>query len=103
MLEKALIIHGLLPPNDVPARALNSIKGIFDVPQFEARERLVTLEVSRDCRGSSTYVVNVVPKLTATPGQIVSLGPPLGNANNEIYRGLLELSTAEIQRCERQA
>jgi succinyl-CoA---D-citramalate CoA-transferase len=43
-------------------------------------------------------VPNVVPKLAATPGQIVSLGPPLGNANDEIYRGLLGLSTAEIQR-----
>jgi formyl-CoA transferase len=36
--------------------------------------------------------------LTATPGRIVSLGPPLGNANDEMYRGLLGLSAAEIQR-----
>jgi formyl-CoA transferase len=39
-----------------------------------------------------------VPKLTTTPGQIVSLGPPLGNANNEIYRGLLGLSSEDIER-----
>ena len=80
---------------DVPAGPLNSIEDIFDDPQFEARENLVTLEVPEI---GPVVVPNVVPKLTATPGRIVSLGPPLGNANDEIYRGLLGLSTAEIQR-----
>ena len=80
---------------DVPAGPLNSIEDIFDDPQFEERENLVTLEVPEI---GPVVVPNVVPKLTATPGRIVSLGPPLGNANDEIYRGLLGLSTAEIQR-----
>jgi crotonobetainyl-CoA:carnitine CoA-transferase CaiB-like acyl-CoA transferase len=80
---------------DVPAGPLNSIEDIFDDPQFEARENLVTLEVPEI---GPVVVPNVLPKLTATPGEIVSLGPPLGNANDEIYRGLLGLSTAEIQR-----
>ena len=44
-------------------------------------------------------VPNVVPKLAATPGQIVSLGPPLGNANNEIYRGLLGLVVRTSSGC----
>ena len=65
---------------DVPAGPLNSIEDIFDDPQFEARENLVTLDVPEI---GPVVVPNVVPKLTATPGQIVSLGPPLGNANDE--------------------
>jgi succinyl-CoA:(S)-malate CoA-transferase subunit A len=80
---------------DVPAGPLNSIEDIFDDPQFEARENLMTLEVPEI---GPVVVPNVVPKLAATPGRIVSLGPPLGNANDEIYRGLLGLSTAEIKR-----
>jgi crotonobetainyl-CoA:carnitine CoA-transferase CaiB-like acyl-CoA transferase len=80
---------------DVPAGPLNTIEDIFDDPQFEAREDLVTLDVPEI---GPVVVPNVVPKLTATPGQIFSLGPALGNANDEIYRGLLGLSTAEIQR-----
>ena len=80
---------------DVPAGPLNSIEDIFDDPQFEARQNLVTLEVPEI---GPVVVPNVVPKLTATPGQIVSLGPPLGNANNEIYRGLLGLSSEDIER-----
>jgi crotonobetainyl-CoA:carnitine CoA-transferase CaiB-like acyl-CoA transferase len=74
---------------------LNSIEDIFDDPQFEARQNLVTLEVPEI---GPVVVPNVVPKLTATPGQIVSLGPPLGNANNEIYCGLLGLSSEDIER-----
>ena len=80
---------------DVPAGPLNTIEDIFDDPQFEAREDLVTLDVPEI---GPVVVPNVVPKLTATPGEIFSLGPALGNANDEIDRGLLGLSTAEIQR-----
>jgi hypothetical protein len=74
---------------DVPAGPLNSIEDIFDDPKFEARENLMTLEVPEI---GPVVVPNVAPKLAATPGQIVSLGPPLGNANDEIYRELLGLS-----------
>jgi crotonobetainyl-CoA:carnitine CoA-transferase CaiB-like acyl-CoA transferase len=36
--------------------------------------------------------------MSATPGGIDSLGPPLGNANDEVYRGLLGLNEPEIAR-----
>jgi len=43
-------------------------------------------------------VPGVVPTLSATPGRITNLGPPLGNATYEIMRELLELSADEIKR-----
>jgi crotonobetainyl-CoA:carnitine CoA-transferase CaiB-like acyl-CoA transferase len=80
---------------DVPVGPLNSIEDIFDDPQFVARENLVTLDVPEI---GPVVVPNVIPKLTATPGKILSLGPSLGNANDEIYRGLLGLGAAEMER-----
>lgn len=80
--------------HDVPAGPLNSIEEIFDDPQFAARENLITLDVPEI---GPVVVPNVIPKLTATPGRIAFLGPPLGNANDEIYRGLLGLSVAELE------
>jgi succinyl-CoA--D-citramalate CoA-transferase len=37
-----------------------------------------------------------VPRLSATPGSIDSLGPALGAHNREIYGDLLGMSEAEI-------
>ncbi|MFN7133986.1 MAG: hypothetical protein ACK4N5_18055, partial [Myxococcales bacterium] len=38
----------------------------------------------------------VAPRLSATPGAVRWAGPPLGAHNDEIYRGLLGLSDAEL-------
>jgi formyl-CoA transferase len=38
---------------------------------------------------------NVVPRLSATPGTVRSLGPELGQDNQEIYTGLLKLTTEQ--------
>jgi len=41
-------------------------------------------------------VPGVVPRLSGTPGQIRWLGEGLGAQNEEIFRGLLKLSSKEI-------
>ncbi|MGE3915086.1 MAG: hypothetical protein AB7F78_05245 [Hyphomicrobiaceae bacterium] len=40
----------------------------------------------------------VVPRLEGTPGRIAHAGPPIGSHNDEIYRGLLGKSDAELAR-----
>lgn len=49
-----------------------------------------------DSRGGAIAVPDVVPRLSETPGQIRWLGEGLGAQNEEIFRDLLELTSAEI-------
>ena len=44
----------------------------------------------------------VVPTLSATPGRIANLGPPLGNATYEVMRELLGLTADEIDQLRQQ-
>lgn len=78
---------------DVPAGPLNSIADIITDPQVQARGNLIA--VADDAIGGCV-VPNVIPRLSATPGRIDTLGPALGSGNERVYRELLGLSAAEI-------
>ena len=82
---------------EVPAGPLNGIDDIFADPQFRARDDLVAVQ---DPELGAVVVPGVIPKLSATPGRITSLGPPLGAGNEAVYRGLLGLDEAELRRLE---
>lgn len=78
---------------EVPCGPINSIADIFNDPQFRARGNLVPM----DTPGVGEVVVpGVIPRLSKTPGRIDTLGPPLGNANDEVYRGILGLGDADM-------
>ena len=77
-----------------PASLLYSIADIFDDPQYAARENIRTL----DSRVGAVAVPGVVPKLSATPGEIKWLGEGLGAHNTEILGGLLGLSGDELEK-----
>ena len=47
-------------------------------------------------RAGQIAVPDVVPRLFATPGEIRWLGAGLGAQNEEIFKGLLDLSSEEI-------
>lgn len=78
---------------EVPIGPLNSIADIFDDPQFRARGNLLRVQ---DSRVGEVVVPNVVPRLSATPGRFGSLGPDLGQHNDEIYRDWLAFSDEEL-------
>jgi succinyl-CoA:(S)-malate CoA-transferase subunit A len=80
---------------EVPIGKLNSIADIFEDEHFQARGNLARIEEE----GVGEVIVpGVVPTLSATPGRITGLGPPLGNATYEIMRELLGISAEEIKR-----
>ncbi len=78
---------------EVPAGKVNSIADIFEDEQFAARGNLVRMTAE----GVGEVVVpGVVPRLSATPGRITSLGPALGDATESVLRDLLGKTAAEV-------
>jgi crotonobetainyl-CoA:carnitine CoA-transferase CaiB-like acyl-CoA transferase len=75
---------------DVPCGAINSIADIFADPHFAARG--VLAEIVHDTIGK-LVVPNVLPRLSATPGALESLGPRLGDWNGERLAALLSDDT----------
>lgn len=84
-----------LAAGGVPAGRIYRAKDMLADPHFAARESIV--RVAHPELGD-VAMQNVFPRLSATPGTVRHPGPELGEHNEEIYRGLLGLSTQELGR-----
>ena len=71
---------------EVPIGPINTIADIFDDPHYKARGVLTSI-ILKDL--GEIVVPSPLPKLSKTPGEIKTLGPRLGEHNNEIYSNLL--------------
>ena len=76
----------------VPASRIYSIEDMFKDPQFLAREMLQSAELPD---GKQFRMPGIVPKLTATPGGVDSIGPALGEHTDVILKKL-GYSSAQI-------
>jgi formyl-CoA transferase len=61
-------------------------------PHFAARDTIVRM---MHPEFGEIPMQNVVPRLSETPGSVRSLGPELGQHNQEIYNGLLKLTSEQ--------
>lgn len=77
----------------VPCGPVYAIDEIFEDPHYKARENIAFV---KDERVGELAIANVCPRLTATPGEITSLGPRLGEHNEEVLGGLLGLSAERL-------
>jgi crotonobetainyl-CoA:carnitine CoA-transferase CaiB-like acyl-CoA transferase len=77
---------------EVPAGPINSIADIFDDPQYAHRETIVL----HDSRIGPLAVPNVLPAMSATPGEIRWLGPALGEHTDEVLHELLGLDADRL-------
>jgi crotonobetainyl-CoA:carnitine CoA-transferase CaiB-like acyl-CoA transferase len=84
-----------LEAGGVPASPVYSIADIFRDPQFAARDNLITVP---DSVLGELVEPGVVPRLSRTPGSVRGGAPRLGEHNEEIYRGLLEVPEDEYRR-----
>ncbi|HET9971620.1 MAG TPA: CoA transferase, partial [Streptosporangiaceae bacterium] len=84
----------LLAEAGVPASRIYQSKDMFDDPHFRAREAIVRLTHGKL---GPFPVQAVVPRLSGTPGGIRTLGPELGQHNEEIYGHLLGLDPARLE------
>jgi succinyl-CoA:(S)-malate CoA-transferase subunit B len=83
----------LLDAHEIPVSPINSIVDIFDDPQYQARQTMITIE---DERVGRLRMPGIVPRMSKTPGSIMHAGRPLGADNEAVYVKLLGLTSAEI-------
>ncbi|NBC31937.1 MAG: CoA transferase [Alphaproteobacteria bacterium] len=79
---------------DVPIGSLNNIADIFADEHFRARQ---VLETVHEPGIGDVVVPRCLPRLSETPGRIRNLGPPLGNATDEVLETLLGFAAHEIR------
>jgi crotonobetainyl-CoA:carnitine CoA-transferase CaiB-like acyl-CoA transferase len=80
---------------EVPCGLVASVRDLFDDAQVRARGNIVEFPSPL---GGLLSMVGIVPRLTASPGEVRSAGPvELGAHNEEIYGGRLGLTTAELK------
>jgi succinyl-CoA:(S)-malate CoA-transferase subunit B len=78
----------------VPCGPVYAIDEIFTDPHYKERENI---KLMNDPRAGELAVPNVCPRLSDTPGSVEWLGPALGAHTEEIYKGLLGLTDAELE------
>ncbi len=85
--------------HQVPAGPVNSIADIFSDPHFRARGNLLVVD---EPDIGEVVIPAPVPRLSETPGKVLSLGPGLGQDNEGIYGGLLGLSADKLAQLKRE-
>jgi len=83
----------LLEKYGVPNGTIYRAPEMLADAHFKARQAII--EVGHKVFGPLA-MQNAAPKLSATPGEVVRPGPELGEHNEEVYGGLLGLSTKAI-------
>lgn len=89
----------LVDREGVPVNLVYSIADIFEDPHYAARENI--LEVAHPALGT-IKMPGIVPKFSVTPGEVKWAGPELGAHNEEVYCGLLNLSTLQLEDLKRE-
>ena len=83
----------ILEANEVPNGLLYSVEDMFQDPQYQARENIVSVDDPVD---GEIKMCSVVPRLSDTPGRVEWTGPEIGAHNQEVYRNLLGYSEEEL-------
>ena len=83
----------ILDASKVPASKIYDIADIAVDPHFLDRGMVREFPLGE----RTVKVPGIVPRLSATPGEIEWLGPSLGEHNRQVFGGLLGMSDAEIR------
>jgi formyl-CoA transferase len=77
----------------IPAAPIYNIQNIFEDPHY--RERGIICEIDDPTLGK-VKMQGVVPRFSATPGKVTSIGPRLGEHTSQILSELLGFTAEEI-------
>jgi crotonobetainyl-CoA:carnitine CoA-transferase CaiB-like acyl-CoA transferase len=91
--DSALVL-AKLDAASVPCSRVNNVKDIFADKHMRARENLIPVPGPD---GGTLWMPGIVPRLSLTPGQVMSAGPAtVGAHNEEIYCGRLGLTKDDL-------
>lgn len=85
----------LLDENGVPRGDIYRAPEMLEDAHFKARQAIV--DVLHPKLGN-LKMQNVAPRLSDTPGRVATPGPELGQHNDEVFRHLLKLDPARIEK-----
>jgi len=86
-------LRALLVEHGVPVGKIYRAPEMLEDPHFAARQSIVRVPHPQ---WGEIAMQNAAPKLSETPGRVVSAGPELGQHNEEVYGELLGLSSRQI-------
>lgn len=92
--KTAVEVIELLEKHSVPCSQIYNIEDIVNDVHYQARESIIEVEHSRL---GPLKMQGIVPKFSRTPGKINSLGPLLGEHNQEILQNILNLDDLEVE------
>ena len=84
--------------DDIPNSRIYNVEDIVNDPQFAFRNDIIEVDTEKF---GKIKMQNVVPKMSATPGEVKWVGGNLGQFNREIYRDLLGYTDEEIDNFEK--
>jgi crotonobetainyl-CoA:carnitine CoA-transferase CaiB-like acyl-CoA transferase len=88
------IMAELIPAGGVVGPVYNSADIVAD-PHYQARDDIVEVD---DPQLGKTVMLGLVPKFSATPGELRHMGPTVGEHNGDVYGGWLGIDEAELVR-----
>jgi len=86
-------LRALLVEHGVPVGKIYRAPEMLDDPHFAVRQSIVRVPHPQ---WGEIAMQNAAPKLSETPGRVVSAGPELGQHNEEVYGELLGLKSGQI-------
>lgn len=87
-------VESTLVEAGVPVGGIYRAEDIAQDPHYRARDSFIEFE---DPDHGAIAMPGVVPKLSATPGEVCWAGPELGAHNEEIYSGLLGKTVEDLK------
>src|SRR4029453_4167154 len=87
----------IIEQNELTAVAVQTVADIERDPHWKARQLLVDVPNGQ----AQVRMHNVVPQLSATPGEIQWAGGALGQHNDDVYPAELGLSCEDMQRLKK--
>ncbi|MGV3653515.1 MAG: CaiB/BaiF CoA transferase family protein [Noviherbaspirillum sp.] len=90
--------EAILVANGIPVGAINNMEELVNHPQVKARGSLVEVDHPR---AGKIRMVGAPVRLSATPGEIRTAAPLLGEHNREVLRERLGLSDDQIEELRR--